>query len=103
MKKLSVIHLSLMMATSMILETKATKATSKTAKNVIKQKREDLFELLEGKVFRARPRSKLYVISLILGKKRMYYLQKEEDQIRTLELELGMEEIDHNFLTENMM
>ena len=79
-------------------------ATSKTAKKVMKEKREDLFESLEEKVFRAPNGTKAKIqatdAAFDTGKKRMYYLQREEDQIRALESELGMEETDHNFLTE---
>ncbi|MGF6906902.1 hypothetical protein, partial [Fusobacterium sp. PH5-44] len=79
-------------------------ATSKTAKKVMKEKREDLFESLEEKVFRAPNGTKAKIqatdSAFDTGKKRMYYLQREEDQIRALESELGMEETEHNFLTE---
>ena len=83
---------------------KSTEANSKTAKKVMKEKREDLFESLEEKVFRAPNGTKAKIQAtdnaFDVGKKRMYYLQREEDQIRALESELGMEETDHNFLTE---
>lgn len=84
--------------------TKADLANSKMVKKVMQEKREDLFESLEEKVFRASngSKSKLQAtdIAFDIGNKRMYYLQNSEDQIRALESELGMEEIDHNFLTE---
>ena len=83
---------------------RASKASSKTAKKVMKEKREDLFESLEEKVFRAPSGTKAKIQAtdnaFDIGKKRMYYLQREEDQIRALESELGMEDADHNFLTE---
>jgi len=111
MKKFTVVALALFMATNMLLgattrrsTTKSTKASSKTAKKVMKEKRKDLFESLEEKVFRAPNDTKAKIqatdSAFDTGKKRMYYLQREEDQIRALESELGMEEVDHNFLTE---
>ncbi|MGF6906520.1 hypothetical protein [Fusobacterium sp. PH5-44] len=84
--------------------TKKNAANTKSAKKVMKEKREDLFESLEEKVFRAPNGTKAKIQAtdnaFDTGKKRMYYLQREEDQIRALESELGMEETDHNFLTE---
>ena len=79
-------------------------ANSKAAKKVMKEKRAELFESLEEKVFRAPNGTKAKIqatdAAFDVGKKRMYYLQREEDQIRALESELGMEEVEHNFLTE---
>jgi len=91
-------------ATTRKTSTGASKADSKTAKKVMKEKREDLFESLEEKVFRAPSGTKAKIQAtdnaFDIGKKRMYYLQREEDQIRALESELGMEDSEHNFLTE---
>jgi len=90
--------------TSIKTSSKVSKASSKTAKKVMKEKREDLFESLEEKVFRTPNETKAKIQAIDnafdIGKKRMYYLQREEDQIRSLESELGMEEMEHNFLTE---
>ncbi|MGF6907115.1 hypothetical protein [Fusobacterium sp. PH5-44] len=103
MKRIIVGILSLIMAANGLYgASRAT--TSKTAKKVMKEKREDLFESLEEKVFRAPNGTKAKIQAtdnaFDTGKKRMYYLQREEDQIRALESELGMEESEHNFLTE---
>jgi len=77
---------------------------SRAAKKVMKEKRAELFESLEEKVFRAPSGTKAKIQAtdnaFDIGKKRMYYLQREEDQIRALESELGMEDVEHNFLTE---
>ena len=77
---------------------------SRAAKKVMKEKRAELFEPLEEKVFRAPSGTKAKIQAtdnaFDIGKKRMYYLQREEDQIRALESELGMEDVEHNFLTE---
>ncbi|MDR3260089.1 MAG: hypothetical protein LBT51_10820 [Fusobacteriaceae bacterium] len=74
----------------------------KDGKKVMKEKREDLFESLEEKVFRApnNQKAKLQATdnAFDIGKKRMYYLNREEAEIRALEAELGMEETEHNFL-----
>jgi predicted nucleic acid-binding Zn-ribbon protein len=76
--------------------------TEKSKKKVMREKREDLFESLEEKVFRApnTEKAKLQATdnAFDTGKKRMYYLNREEAEIRELESELGMEEVDHNFL-----
>jgi hypothetical protein len=81
---------------------KKTAITEKSKKKVMRQKREDLFESLEEKVFRApnTEKAKLQATdnAFDIGKKRMYYLNREEAEIRELEAELGMEEVDHNFL-----
>ncbi|MGF6905874.1 hypothetical protein [Fusobacterium sp. PH5-44] len=83
---------------------KSNSTSFKAAKKVMHEKREDLFESLEEKVFRAPSTTKGKIQAtdkaFDTGKKRMYYLQREEDQIRSLEGELGMEDVDHNFLTE---
>ena len=84
--------------------TKSTKAASSSAKKVMKEKREDLFESLEEKVFRAPDNQKARIAAtdnaFDIGKKRMYYLQREEDEIRAMEANLGMEEQEHNFLND---
>ncbi|MGF6907200.1 hypothetical protein [Fusobacterium sp. PH5-44] len=104
----------MLLITSLLLFTMSLEASSKTAskntnttksaKKVMKEKREDLFESLEEKVFRAPNGTKAKIqatdSAFDVGKKRMYYLQREEDNIRALESELGMEETEHNFLTE---
>ena len=96
MKKKCLLLISLLLFT-MILE-------GASSKKIMKEKREDLFESLEEKVFRASNDTKAKIQAtdnaFDTGKTRMYYLQKEEDQIKALEYELGMEEIGHNFLTE---
>jgi DNA repair exonuclease SbcCD ATPase subunit len=76
--------------------------TTKSKKKVMREKREDLFESLEEKVFRA-PNSKKGKLAATdaafdTGKKRMYYLNREEADVRELEAELGLEEQEHNFL-----
>ena len=85
-------------------EHKKGKSIRKSAKKVMKQQRENLYESLEEKVFRAPlgTKSKLQATeeAFKVGKERMYYLQKEEEQIRALETELGMEPVEHDFLTE---
>jgi hypothetical protein len=81
---------------------KRTPITVKSKKKVMRDKREDLFESLEEKVFRAPngEKAKLQATdnAFDIGKKRMYYLNREESEIRELEAELGMEEVEHNFL-----
>jgi hypothetical protein len=81
---------------------KKTPITVKSKKKVMRDKREDLFESLEEKVFRApnSEKAKLQATdnAFDIGKKRMYYLNREEAQIRELESELGLEEVEHNFL-----
>jgi hypothetical protein len=76
--------------------------TEKSKKKVMREKREDLFESLEEKVFRAPNSDKAKLLAtdnaFDIGKKRMYYLNREEAEIRELEAELGMEEVEHNFL-----
>jgi len=110
-EKFTIVALSLFMATNMLLgkstrkvPSRVSKASSKTAKKVMKEKREDLFESLEEKVFRAPSATKAKIQAtdnaFDIGKKRIYYLQREEDQISALESELGMEDSEHNFLTE---
>ena len=108
MKK-SLLLVGAIFALTFTLEGASSKKTTKTtttkaAKKVMKEKREDLFESLEEKVFRAPNGTKAKIqatdAAFDIGKKRMYYLQREEDQIRALESELGMEETEHNFLTE---
>ena len=85
-------------------EHKKGKSITKSAEKVMKQQRENLYESLEEKVFRAPlgTKSKLQATeeAFKVGKERMYYLQKEEEQIRALETELGMEPVEHDFLTE---
>ena len=86
------------------INSKSDVTDSKMAKKLMQEKREDLFESLEEKVFRAPNGTKSKIRAtdnaFDVGKKRMYYLQREEDQIRVLESELGMEGREHNFLTE---
>ena len=81
---------------------KKTPITEKSKKKVMKEKREDLFESLEEKVFRApnTQQAKLQATNnaFDIGKKRMYYLNREEAEIRELESELGIEQAEHNFL-----
>jgi hypothetical protein len=81
---------------------KRTPITEKSKKKVMREKREDLFESLEEKVFRApnSEKAKLQATdnAFDIGKKRMYYLNREEAEIRELEAELGMEDAEHNFL-----
>ena len=110
MKK-SLLLLGILSAMTFTLEGSSSKASSasntnnsKAAKKVMKEKRAELFESLEEKVFRAPNGTKAKIqatdAAFDVGKKRMYYLQREEDQIRALESELGMEDVEHNFLTE---
>ena len=85
-------------------ELKKGKGVTKSAKKVMKEQRENLYESLEEKVFRAPldTKSKLKATeeAFKTGKERMYYLQREEEEIRDLESELGMENVEHEFLTE---
>jgi peptidoglycan hydrolase CwlO-like protein len=114
-KALLILSILVMGVTSFATTAKkpAAKATTKAApakadtrlkdgKKVMKEKREDLFESLEEKVFRApsNQKAKLQATdnAFDIGKKRMYYLNREESEIRALEAELGIEEAEHNFL-----
>jgi len=76
--------------------------TEKSKKKVMREKREDLYESLEEKVFRARNTDKAKLAAtdqaFETGKTRMYYLNREEAEIRELEQELGAGEVEHNFL-----
>ena len=78
--------------------------TSKVAKKKMKTERDDLYESLEEKVFRAKSGQKAKFQAtedaFAVGKKRMYYLQQEEDAIREMEDELSIVDADHEFLTE---
>ena len=105
-KGLVLLSLMVLGMTSFGATKSSTKAsgTLKSGKKVMKQKREDLFESLEEKVFRAPNGDKAKLAAtdnaFDIGKKRMYYLQREEDEIKAIEAEMGMEDAEHNFLCE---
>jgi len=81
--------------------TKKAVDTAKAQKKVMKQKREELFESLEEKVFRAPNNSAAELAAgekaFETGKKRMYYLNREEAEIKEYSQDLKGGEAPDNY------